>query len=70
MFVFSTYTRIMNHDGARAVARSLIERSQWFAIMPLPDDNYEVTVKAEDGPREEVRMYADDFPPNPEEPAS
>ena len=43
-----TYTVTVNGLGfVQAVIARLADRSQWFTFEPLPDDDYEVTVKAE-----------------------
>ena len=40
----------------RAVCDQLIEWSQWFIVMPMPDDEWEVEVKVENVER--VRSWA------------
>ena len=39
--------RFEGSDFARGLATVLIRRSAWFQLEPLPDDMWEVTVKAE-----------------------
>lgn len=38
---------VTGESATRTVALELIRQSQWFEIEPLPDDKFEITVKAE-----------------------
>jgi len=42
---------VESKEDAQAVARDLIFRSIWFELMPMPDDHWKFTVKAEDAKR-------------------
>jgi len=43
-----TFTIVIQSEAkAKKVAELLITRSQWFAVTPLPDDEYEFEVRAE-----------------------
>lgn len=39
--------KLPNDNAMRIVVRHLTEKSQWFTLEPLPDCEYEVTVKEE-----------------------
>lgn len=41
-----TFT-INGEDNIQELVRAVIYRSQWFMVTPLPDDCWELTVKAE-----------------------
>ena len=43
------FSRIVTGDDVREIACALIDRSAWFSIEPLPDDEWEVQAKANEG---------------------
>ena len=47
MYTFELYATQINHTQAAAIGPYLVERGQWFSLEPLPDDVYELQVKAE-----------------------
>ena len=47
---------IFGQARLRAVCDQLIEWSQWFSIMPMPEDEWEIEVKIENAER--VRSWA------------
>jgi hypothetical protein len=38
---------MQSYPKVMALVEAIMARSQWFAVMPLPDDAYEVTMKQE-----------------------
>ena len=47
---------IVGEGKAKAVAALLIQRSAWFAMMPLPDDQWRFKVKAGEGHGEAIGL--------------
>lgn len=45
--MIATYGRIANRLDAGDLATLLIGASAWFAVTPLPDDEYRIEVKAD-----------------------
>lgn len=55
---------VVNLEGALLSAHDGIHNSMWFSIMPLPFDNYEVTMKQER--HEYLATMERCYPANPE----
>lgn len=45
---------------AMAMCSRLVSSSQWFSVLPLPDDHWEITVKEENEVR--LRVWCADHP--------
>jgi len=42
---------LCGESRAMAACRRLVSSSQWFSVLPLPDDHWEITVKEENEAR-------------------
>jgi hypothetical protein len=40
-------TQVHSTTECHRVATELIHASQWFSVLPLPDDHFQITVKVE-----------------------
>lgn len=52
--------RLFGESRLRTLCDQLISWSQWFSVMPLPDDEWEIEVRIENAAR--VRSLAHAFP--------
>ena len=52
MHDFKTYSGCVDGiEACRTSVNALVNSSQWFACMPLPDDRYEISVRVENKQR-------------------
>jgi hypothetical protein len=54
----TTSITLASESRTMAVCRQLIIFSQWFSVLPLPDDLWEITVKEENEAR--LRAWCED----------
>lgn len=44
---FKTFSKVFTNAGAIMMVHRLMNTSQWFEVTPLPDDEWQITVKIE-----------------------
>ena len=52
----TTHRTVDGEANVKSLCSELISASQWFSVLPLPDDKWEISVKEENGERLQVSV--------------